>query len=206
MEEKKKELIELEWSFFQNVQNEGGRADCQNNPETFYIMRKSQFDSWNAPLIDSYLTDLRNKTATGENPVAEKYARMMEYTAPQQFLALRSILPPLLSDVQHTITEIVQIQLNWMDEYVRLYPRLSSRNRIVHKEHARIGETSFETYLQSELSTYSLRTLTLYLDYVKKLRTENSNLVLITMTHTVQYYGYKNLDSAEAYASHCELK
>ena len=34
-EEKKKELIELEWSFFQAVQNEGRRADCQNDPETF---------------------------------------------------------------------------------------------------------------------------------------------------------------------------
>ena len=71
-EEKKKELIELEWSFFQAVQNEGRRADCQNDPETFYIMRKSQFDSWNAALIDSYLTDLRNRNAAGENPIAEK--------------------------------------------------------------------------------------------------------------------------------------
>ncbi len=196
-EEKKKELIELEWSFFQAVQNEGRRADCQNDPETFYIMRKSQFDSWNAALIDSYLTDLRNRNAAGENPIAEKYARMLEDTAPERFFTLCSLLPTLSSDIQHIITEIVQIQLNWMNEYVRLYPHLSSGNRIVHKEQAQLGETSFETYLRGELSTYSLRTLTLYLDYVKKLKAKNANLVLITMTHTVQYYGYKNLQEAE---------
>ncbi len=196
-EEKKKELIELEWSFFQAVQNEGRRADCQNDPETFYIMRKSQFDSWNAALIDSYLTDLRNRNAAGENPIAEKYARMLEDTAPERFFTLCSLLPTLSSDIQHIITEIVRIQLNWMNEYVRLYPHLSSGNRIVHKEQAQLGETSFETYLRGELSTYSLRTLTLYLDYVKKLKAKNANLVLITMTHTVQYYGYKNLQEAE---------
>lgn len=196
-EEKKKELIELEWSFFQAVQNEGRRADCQNDPETFYIMRKSQFDSWNAALIDSYLTDLRNRNAAGENPIAEKYARMLEDTAPERFFTLCSLLPTLSSDMQHIITEIVRIQLNWMNEYVRLYPHLSSGNRIVHKEQAQLGETSFETYLRGELSTYSLRTLTLYLDYVKKLKAKNANLVLITMTHTVQYYGYKNLQEAE---------
>lgn len=196
-EEKKKELIELEWSFFQAVQNEGRRADCQNDPETFYIMRKSQFDSWNAALIDSYLTDLRNSNAAGENPIAEKYARMLEDTAPERFFTLCSLLPTLSSDIQHIITEIVRIQLNWMNEYVRLYPHLSSGNRIVHKEQAQLGETSFETYLRGELSTYSLRTLTLYLDYVKKLKAKNANLVLITMTHTVQYYGYKNLQEAE---------
>ena len=148
-------------------------------------------------MIDSYLTDLRNRNAAGENPIAEKYARMLEDTAPERFFTLCSLLPTLSSDIQHIITEIVQIQLNWMNEYVRLYPHLSSGNRIVHKEQAQLGETSFETYLRGELSTYSLRTLTLYLDYVKKLKAKNANLVLITMTHTVQYYGYKNLQEAE---------
>lgn len=197
IEEKKKELIELEWDFFQNVQNEGGRADCQNNPETFYVMRKSQFDSWNEPLIDSYLTDLRNKKAAGDNPIAEKYARMMEDTAPEQFQLLQFSLPPLSPDTQHIIAEIVQIQLNWMDEYVRLYPRLASGNRIVRKDQTTYGATSFETYLRCELSTYSQRTLKLYWSYIKKLISENTNLVLTTMTHTVQYYGYKSLKEAE---------
>lgn len=199
-EEKKNIIIQVEWSFFQNVQNEGGRADCQNNPETFYIMRKSQFDSWNEPLLDSYLADLKNAEKNNRNPIAEKYAWMMESTAPEQFQKFRPILPKLTNETHLIIDKIVQTQLSWMDTYVRMYPHLASRNRIVHKEQEKLGETSFETYLHGELCTYSLHTLMLYLDYIQVLATEGKNLVLMTMNHTVQKYGYENLDSAETYA------
>lgn len=199
-EEKKNIIIQVEWSFFQNVQNEGGRADCQNNPETFYIMRKSQFDSWNEPLLDSYLADLKNAEKNNRNPIAEKYAWMMASTAPEQFQKFRPILPKLTNETHLIIDKIVQTQLSWMDTYVRMYPHLASRNRIVHKEQEKLGETSFETYLRGELCTYSLHTLMLYLDYIQVLATEGKNLVLMTMNHTVQKYGYENLDSAETYA------
>ena len=50
--EKKQQLIDLEWQFFQGVHNEGGRADCQNNLPTFRLMRGSQFAPWPEALVD----------------------------------------------------------------------------------------------------------------------------------------------------------
>ena len=35
-------IVQLEWEAFDKVDNLGGRAGCQNDGETFSIMRKSQ--------------------------------------------------------------------------------------------------------------------------------------------------------------------
>lgn len=42
-------LIEREWTLFDKVRNIGGRASCQDDRKTFFIMRGSQFLSWNVP-------------------------------------------------------------------------------------------------------------------------------------------------------------
>ena len=39
---------------FQNVDNLGGRADCQDDFETFYIMRRSQYDNWTEEMVRVY--------------------------------------------------------------------------------------------------------------------------------------------------------
>ena len=63
---------------FQNVRNTGGRAACQDDFETFDVMRKSQFLTWDLPLLESYWQDLQEGKAQGRNLVMEKYAYMME--------------------------------------------------------------------------------------------------------------------------------
>ena len=47
-QEKIEKLIQMEWEDFQKVNNEGGRASCQDDPETFFIMRRSHFAPWTA--------------------------------------------------------------------------------------------------------------------------------------------------------------
>jgi len=73
-------IISLEWEMFQRVENEGGRASCQDDPTTFYHMRKSQFSAWTEEICLSYLEDLRAAAKSGRNLVEEKYARMMAST------------------------------------------------------------------------------------------------------------------------------
>ena len=80
MYDKIEEIIKIEWEMFQKVDNIGGRASCQEDPETFYIMRKSQYDNWSPAMVDCYLEFARKCKADGRNLPAEKYARMMAYT------------------------------------------------------------------------------------------------------------------------------
>ena len=86
-------VVRLEWKQFQYVQNEGGRASCQDNPETFSIMRKSQFLAWDLEVLVSYANDLMEAEKKNWNLLTEKYARMMESTAPEEYEKLKKQLP-----------------------------------------------------------------------------------------------------------------
>ena len=45
------EIIKTEWDMFQHVNNIGGRASCQDDWETFHIMRTSQYENWTDDLL-----------------------------------------------------------------------------------------------------------------------------------------------------------
>ena len=197
LEEKRERLVRMEWDFFQKVHNEGGRAACQDDPETFFIMRRSQFSPWPEELLDSYRKDLERARAQGRNPLAEKYAWMMERTSPRQFAALRSRLPELADGALEEIRQIVPIQLAWMAEYRQKYPVLASGNRALSSAQDTQTDTSFETYLQGELKTYSLPTLRRYHRFLNQLRREGKNLTLLILSATVRAYGYTGLEEAE---------
>ncbi|NLO98048.1 MAG: DUF4125 family protein, partial [Peptococcaceae bacterium] len=51
-------IIAVEWKMFHSVPNVGGPAACQNDPQTFDIMRRSQALSWSEKTLASYLQDL----------------------------------------------------------------------------------------------------------------------------------------------------
>ena len=91
-QEKIEKLIQMEWEDFQKVNNEGGRASCQDDPETFFIMRRSHFAPWTEELIDCVQADMDRAHEQGRNLVMEKYAWMMASTAPEQFKKLQHFL------------------------------------------------------------------------------------------------------------------
>ena len=66
-------IVECEWKQFDKVQDVGGRATCQDDWETFQIMRTSQFRGWPEDLLQSYLMDLKDADIVGHNLFAEKY-------------------------------------------------------------------------------------------------------------------------------------
>lgn len=195
--EKKEALIKEEWENFHAVQNEGGKADCQNNPETFAVMRRAQFTAWGEELVESWHKDLLDAKAQGRNLLSEKYAWMMRQTAPYEFRLISKYLhfPTILAE--EMMEEIIETEVYWMEQYEKQYPYMASGNRPVRSKMDTEYETSFETYLRGELHTYSEHTLKLYLDMVRNLKKEGKSLSLIIMDAMVKAYGYKDIDDAE---------
>lgn len=191
------DIVQLEWQAFGSVQNEGGRASCQEDLDTFRIMRKSQFLTWDAATLGCYHADLERAAQLGRNLIQEKYARMMISTAPAQYAEFAHQLPALSAWQQRSIERIIEIQLAWREEFARHYPRLSSQARLIRTEEDGPAGTSFETYLRGELGTYSEDTLKAYLRMVEDTRQEGGNLSSASMAHTAKLYGYAGLDAAE---------
>lgn len=189
-------VVTAEWQMVQDTQGINGRAACQNDIETFYIMRGSQFSVWDEKTLSSYARDLQNARLRRRNLLSEKYAWMMASTSPEEFEEIRELLPALSENKKKLAEEIGRIYLAWDEECAVKYPALCSNGRPVHSEDDRPGITSSETYLRGELYTYSERTLRFYLDHVKKAMEEGRNLCEETLNNEVREYGY---DSAESY-------
>ena len=197
LKEKKERMIDLEWEMFHAVKNEGGPADCQNDPETFRTMRRSQFAYWDEDLTDSYTMDLVHARAAGRNLPAEKYAWMMASTAPEEFAAISHLLEKPSEKTEKLIEEIVAQEVEWMAEYYEKYPVFSMGNRELRTADDTPEETSFETYLRGELHTYSSETIGLYREFIRRIKEAGDNLALLTMENMVKSYGYADLDEAE---------
>jgi len=192
------DIIALEWSEFQNVNNEGGRASCQDNFKSFHIYRKSQFLAWNGEMLESYHNDLLHAIKIGRNLLTEKYARMMESTAPENYKSIKNMLPEISEEKEKLINNISKITIKWAEEYAKEYPMLSGNGRPIHASEDGPYYTSVETYARGELSTYSEETLKLYYEHVKHLLSENKNLSKMITENTVKEYGYSTMDEAES--------
>lgn len=191
------QIVEMEWEMFQNVRNTGGRAACQDDFETFDVMRKSQFLTWDLPLLESYWQDLQEGKAQGRNLVMEKYAYMMESTAPKEYEAIATGLPKISEEKQAMVEQIVAIQVGWREEFAEKYPHLSGQARIIHTSEDTLYDISFETYLRGELKTYSMQTLVLYGRRIVAFVQEQKNMTEEIMRYTTAFYGYKTLEDAE---------
>lgn len=191
------ELVSLEWEAFDKVENEGGRADCQDDWNTFSIMRKSQYYTWTEEMLKSYIKDFHRANDRGWNLITEKYGRMMESTAPLRYREIKDSFPEIPEVKKEIIEEIVKIQVEWMEEFAGEYPKTAGNARSIHSIEDTSYNTSYETYLRGELSTYSDETLDLYGRFIAQLCKEDKNLAKMTMTNTAFFYGYGSLDELE---------
>lgn len=196
-EEKVELIVELEWKAFDKVQNEGGRADCQDDWDTFQVMRKSQYLTWTEEMLDEYLWYFNECMKTGRNLITEKYGRMMESTVPWEYEKIKDKLP-VLSEERKQITEaVVKIQVEWMEAFAKEFPNMAGNARSIHTAEDRVFNTSYETYLRGELGTYSEELLGMYGRFIAGLAREGKNLARLTMENTTRLYGYDSLESAE---------
>ncbi|MFI3201863.1 MAG: DUF4125 family protein [Eubacteriales bacterium] len=200
-DERKKELVDtivlLEWEAFDKVENIGNRAECQDNWGTFSIMRKSQFMAWNEEVLTSYIEDFKAANQVGWNLITEKYAHMMRSTDPNAYEEIVQRLPKKTERQVLIIEEIVGIQVNWMEEFSKIYSNSANNARSIYTREDSMYNTSYETYLRGELLTYSEQTLAIYGTMIVDLVQSNQNLAKLILTNTALLYGYKSLEDME---------
>ena len=190
-------IMALEWKQFDRVHNEGGRAACQDDYETFKIMRLSQYMTWPPDLLSSFCDDLQKAEKKGWNLITEKYGRMMQNTAPDRYKQIENKLPEI-SDERHRLQEtIILIQVGWMEHFANEFPAISGGSRKIHSYEDSLYETSYETYLRGEISTYSEDTFLQYVQFITEAMKSGRNIAREIMENTVVLYGYKSLDDAE---------
>lgn len=197
-EELIKEIIDREWEMFSVLKNTGGIAECQNNKPEFIIMRSGQWDNLPDKILESYKQDLIDAKEIGRNLLEEKYIRMMEYSAPSEFEGVKHLLPDISNGSLTLIRQIEKIYLNWGDEFESKFPKFSKLCRPLRSSGDIPERASVQTYLIGELSSYSIRTVLFYYDYVKQCVEKGINLIYVTHTDVVKKKGFNSIEEVES--------
>lgn len=197
-EELVRRIAKTEFEAFDKVKNEGGRASCQNDWPTFSVMRKSQYLTWDHVMLLQYLYDFEREMKLGHNLITEKYGRMMQSTAPEKYEELEQHFPELSPEKKAVIEQIVALQMSMVEEFAKEYPKVVSNARNLHTSEDNMFDTSYETYLRGEISTYSDKMLQLYAGYVIRCARGGVNIAKATIENTARLYGYSDLEAFDA--------
>ena len=190
-------IVGIEWEMMDKVQNCGGRAHCQDDWETFRLMRTSQMRAWNQPMLDSYLDDLRSAQTEGRNLLCEKYAYMMERTDPAGYERIKHVLPEISPERRAFMEPAVQIQVQWAEDFAHDFPKFAGRGRMIRAADECCGMTSVETYQRGELYSYGEETQLLYCEFVFRCEQEGKNLTYLVREQMAKMYGYESVEDCE---------
>lgn len=199
---KKEQLIfdiaSAEWDLFQLVQNTGGRASCQNDSDTFFKMRMSQWMVFSEETLESYMADLQSAAESGRNLIFEKYGFMMETTYPEEFEQIKAHLPAVSKEADRMIDELAGIHVAWDKEVLHKYPNLRKNGRVFESSEDNIlNGSSSESYLRGEYKTYSEKTLALIYHQILSAHQSGKNLLEQIILNEIRFYGYASLEDAE---------
>ena len=187
VEELARKVVKLEFKAFDKVQNEGGRASCQDDFCTFDIMRESQYLTWTKEMLMQYLYDFEIEFRKGHNLITEKYGRMMESTAPARYAEIKDNFPVISPEKKQIIETIVAIQTGMTEDFYNRHPDLLKQARSIHTSEDTEYNTSNETYLRGEISTYSDKMLELYGRFIVAKAQAGENLTEEIISHTVKF-------------------
>ncbi len=191
------DIAQTEWDMFQHVYNTGGRASCQDDPDTFFKMRMSQWMVYSDEVLHSYMEDCENAYKEGRNLLFEKYGRMMETTFPEEYEGIKEHLPDV-TDKEEIVEKIVKINLEWDADMLKEYPNLRNRGRVLTTaEDGIMAGSSMESYLRCELLSYSRKTLELILKETEEAYQRGDSLLKQTIANETLFYGYSSLEEAE---------
>lgn len=190
-------LVDEEWEMFQRTNNIGGRAPCQDDYTTFYMMRTAQMLAWNDEIISSCLNDMSEARKQGRNLIAEKYGYMMQFADFVEYFRLAFMLPSISEEKISLVRKITDKTVMWAEVAKKKYPAIASNGRLIHAYEGDFNSTSIETYCYGEMLTHSIETLRLISDHYDKLAEGGENLWIIVQTYLVRMLGYSSLDDAE---------
>ena len=122
----------------------------------------------------------------------------MESTAPEEYAKISAGFPAISDKKRQIIENIVGMQVGWMEDFASKFPHLAGNARSIHTYEDHLYNTSYETYLRGELSTYSDKMLELYAKYIVEYARAGKNVARDIMEESVWMYGYEGLDEAEA--------
>jgi len=176
---------------------------CQDDKITFDIMRGSQYESWPEQLCESWYQDLLSAKEEGRNLMTEKYAYMMEYSSPEEFDSIRDLIPKLSEEKRMLVRKVTDKNIAATVEVASKYPEIVSMGRKLHSSEDTKEDPSIETYFIGELSTYSIKTLSIYDAYIDELESENKNIAELSYRSQAEKYGF---DSLEDWASYIQEK
>lgn len=190
------QIIAKEWPLFQSVNGEE-RAFCQNDYDTFVIMRRAQYRAWSREALELYAADLDAAIAAGRSIVREKYIRMMKSTDPAGYEHFSAELPAV-SDEKVKLVERIWAHFAAQTERMRnQYPSVALSGRPLYAKNETDGWASVETYQTCELLTYSENTLRALLTYIEALEKDGKDFAYIVQENTVLGLGYPDMETAE---------
>ncbi len=172
-------VVQEEWEMFHHI-NSSNNANCLNNETGFKAIRSSIYHYWEQATLASYLEDLRAAKHEGRNLVAEKYAYMEG-----QLTGMET----------GEMSCIVDIENRWQKQIAEMYPAVYQR--LCRKGNDKRDGYDFETYLLSELKTYSPATQDLYLKQVLTRYKKGENPAIDSLADLVSQRGYDSIDQLE---------
>lgn len=169
------DVVSNEWEMFTNTNNIGRRSSCQDQKGNFIASRAAYWNMFDEQVLSSYLKDLSNAKSNRINLAAQKYGYMMESTDPDYFKTIKHLLAPVSNKKLKLVDSIMLIYMKWEESLIS--SSLDNKNRVLYKQYDSKYNTSVETYMRGELTSYSEETLSLILAQFLKNVSDGENPV-----------------------------
>lgn len=158
-----KDIISMEWNFFDKVKGINGRAICQDSPLEFILNRLAQYLVYSNVICLHIQSDYKKCLDINFNPVFGKYARMVQSTDPNIYKEIKDNLPQISPVKQYALKEIGEIFYEALKKVEKNLPETSKNARPKNSVNHRIS--SIDYYL-AEISFFNLSTIWLLKDYI----------------------------------------
>ncbi|MDY4523300.1 MAG: DUF4125 family protein [Atopobium sp.] len=179
-----KKAVLLEWEQFDLVKSIDGRAACQDDARSFFIYRTAQYVAFPEVLLDGAVEALEHAQQNGKNLIAEKYARMMCLSSPEEYKRM----------VCGNLDQPSQVKKQVLDEIYQILKEqllLAKQTLPVTHHHARPDTTltnhiSSLDYFIAELVPFRLGSLFSLVDALSDMTKRGHNPIVRTYIFTMR--------------------